>query len=854
MLVLRSRDPSLHDTHYMTQKASASFFRTSSSSSSSSSSQESSQVKSPVKRARTGTPADKSQTFQGHKGTELLEAAIPLALEAGTTSLSIVDCHPGQEDADSDADSDQLVLVLVKAMGQCETLALERFSLLSSDDLQSIFEYATDRGSLNQLSLSQVSNMDGPALAKLAGWLSKTRKLGQLRLGGLAPCDTTTCQQLAQALSASAVQALVLQDCAPRFLLGFLKAMNRLPKDTPLSLCQLDISYAIPGDAGGQASADGQMRRDEIDREVAALMRRFVGVRCATEVRIAPADTLTDVDVSPLDRSPEATSLTVGKDPRVTRIGEQLKVDQVRPDQYPSQGRVRCFLLDEDYVHDPRDEPDIIDWCVAVAASGLLSDSLLQWRRSSVYLQDSSEAKVLSAGITAAMEAGAKHIALVRSLPGHHPNAAGSWDLTFALIEAARRCESLTLKDFRLLMREQMSHFLEWSANDCSLDRLTLSGLPDMDVEAMNLLVRMVLRSHILHLSLDDVDCVVLTRFLALLHEHSQYHPMRLVRLDLSYTLSDKIEEHIARSLINDIDLQIGLLGSLHPQLDIYSKRFLVVLEDRPTSSGTDQPPPGGFNPAMTMHDESYRPATPPSNILELWGADALEPAREEPALQGIQWNPRVVRCPAFLADIAKGLGILWNTEESIRQSRLQALNLPAVPMRIALALTDDDPSKLKWIREINRGHRELWDATYAIHLEALAHGDMAAGAARAREDMQTIKEMEDLLVSRMAHELIRYVKRLREQNQLPSSQSIESLLSRHGDDPQRTIALAAFKLPQLIQELVHAGRFQQLHMWANTLKREDALPSLDAIQPLMDRYPEGPVAQALSRFRPSPV
>jgi hypothetical protein len=734
-------------------------------------------------------------TLRGSEGTFLLETVIPTGLEAGAKTLSLINCIPAAN-ADSDDDCDKLVMVLARATCSCDALALERFFLLSSLELRTFFEYAADRGSLSRLSLCDVSGMDGPALEQLAALLSASRKLEQLRLGGLQSCDARACNTLAQAIGTSAVRTLVLQDCDTRFLLGLLKAMNQLPEGTPISLAQLDISYAIPGDASGQATAGGQTQRDDIDRELSLLRRRFEGVKCDTEVRIANADTQGGAYAMPLDRLSESP------------LGEQA--DTIGPDQHPSQGP-----------------------------------------RSIAEFQNCGEANVLAADITAAVDAGAKHVTLTRCLPGPNPNTSDNAEkLAWGLIWAASRCHSLTLKDFRLLSREEMHLFLNQSYGNCSLTYLSLSGVSGMDMEAMGLLVRLVLRSAILQMHLAEVDSMVLMHFLALLKAHSKGEQLSLKRLDLSYTVAGNTNEHMsADEQVDNINMQVSLLKSCHDDLEINSKRFWVVSEDRPIVNGTDPLPPGHLHGGVSHTIQDDRPGTPPDSMVTFVSVDADKPPEPPSPRTGIAWNPRVVHRPGFLADIVRGLGMRWQAEES-STLQMRSLALEAALTRFAFALTDNEPSKLAWIRKLNRDHRRLWDATYATHLEALTREDMETSNRRARDDTAAIDEMEALLAANEASRLIEYVKQLREKNRLPPTQAIELFLSRHDDDPpRRTLALWALKPMKAMEELARENNEAQLRMWANTLRNVDALPSLKDLQSLIGQYPDGAVAHALYSF-----
>lgn len=231
----------------------------------------------------------KDLCLQGCVGPGLLEAVIPKAVRAGVTHLSLSDCVHGKYD-DSDDECDRLVQVLAQAACNCDALSLENVSLLSSGDLQSFLEFAGDRGGLTRLSLCRVSGMDDPALNQLAFLLTKSRKLEQLSLGELAPCTERTCSALAKAIADGTVKILNLQGCDPRFLIGFLTALNALPDGVFVPLTELNVSYVIPGDAAGKATADGQQQSDDIDWQIALLLSRHGGLRCDPTVQIVCVD------------------------------------------------------------------------------------------------------------------------------------------------------------------------------------------------------------------------------------------------------------------------------------------------------------------------------------------------------------------------------------------------------------------------------------------------------------------------------------------------------------------------------------------------------------------------------------
>lgn len=523
------------------------------------------------------------------------------------------------------------------------------------------------------------------------------------------------------------------------------------------------------------------------------------------------------------------------------------------PDQIPPHGRVRSYLTDKCYVHDVRDEPDIVDWCVKVGASTQLSDALSQWRRPSVCFQSGKVSHVLAAGITAALDAGAKHIALVRCIPRQASTDADNQDLVLALVRAASECDSLTLEDFHLLTPDEVGQFLDLAGGHCSLQALALSRVPGMNRVAMDLLVRLVLTSGILSLRLIEVDARVLACFLEALHQWSLSEPVCMKRLDISYVIAGEAEGRMtaqAQEQIDSINLLVGLLTSSLGELDIRSERSQVVLEDKPSGYGSGVPSQSRFNfsttltmlPSQPGTPSADNPGTPPENMVMLECIDTDEPPRQVPSHAGIEWNPRVVRRPQFLADICKGLGALWGAEESIMRRHLEALETAS--WRTAFALTDGEPSRLRWIREVNREHLDLWNDTYAKHLDALA-----------REDMQAIGRMEALLTKGETFALTRYVKQLREKDALPPAPAIESLLSRHDDNPAlKAIGLWAFKPIQAIEELASEGKADQLHMWANTLRRVDALPPFEQLGPLINRcldLARYDVVQALYSFQP---
>ncbi len=527
------------------------------------------------------------------------------------------------------------------------------------------------------------------------------------------------------------------------------------------------------------------------------------------------------------------------KPTRVSTIAGKLRADGVGPDQYPTQGRVRAYLSDEDHVHDPRDEPELIDWCVSVGATTLLSDGLAQWRRDSLRFQGTEVAQVLTAGITAALDAGAKRIAVARCLPGPRSNQAGNQGLVLALVRAVSECEALTLEDFRLLTPQEVCQFLDFAGGHCLLTQLSLSRVSGMGIDAMDRLVLLVLKSNVLCLCLGEADPDALAVFLATLGQLSEGENLCLTRLDISYAVAGDTEGRMtakAQRQSDDIDLQLVLLRSRHKGLEINAKRILVVPDDRPTRSDEpDRPQPAHSVSGMLLHISAYCPGTPPDHQVTLDPQFDLEcfdtdgPPGPHGPYRGIEWNPRVLRRPGFLADIGRGLAVRWLAEESLptrtMQPRVQALEMHSP--RIAYALTEGEPSTLRWIRTLDRDHRDLWDDTYARHLEALV-----------REDTQAIEEMDALLTGGATFDLIAYVEHLRARGQLPAADRIAALLKRHDDNPAlRTVGLWAFEPLQAIDELVGEGKIGQLQMWANTLKRVDALPPLEALQPLFHRY-----------------
>lgn len=565
----------------------------------------------------------------------------------------------------------------------------------------------------------------------------------------------------------------------------------------------------------------------------------------------------TSIEDSASPQSPSAFRLPdreSNKTTRVGKLGKLLLADGIKPDQYPTHGRVRAYLTDEDHTHDPRDEPDLIDWCVSVGATTLLRDGLLQWHRNSVTLQNTGVAQVLALGVTAALDADAKHIAVVRCIPDPRLNDAHKQDLVMGLVRAACECDALTLEDFRLLNSEEMRQFLDFACGHCSLTQLALSRVSGMDIDAMRQLAQLVTTSGVLSLCLGEVDPGVLVDFLATLLQMSEGGFMCLKRLDISYAVAGDTEGYMtakARQQSDDIDLQVELLKSRHDGLEVNARRILVMPDERPTGSEPDRQEQDHSFCGLTSRIELSAPGTPPErevvlnpsrDVLECFDTDMPPEPRRPP--RGIEWSPRVLRRPGFLADIGQGLGVRWLAEESLpdRILWLRLQTLETLAPRMASVLTDGEPAKLKWIREINRDHRDLWDATYARHLEALV-----------REDTQVIERMEALLMEGKTFELIRLVQRLRARDQLPAPERITALLTRHDENPAlRTVALWAFKPIQAIDELVEEGKIEQLHMWANTLRRVDALPPSEALQPLFDRHADrGDVMQALFCFLP---
>jgi hypothetical protein len=270
---------------------------------------------------------------------------------------------------------------------------------------------------------------------------------------------------------------------------------------------------------------------------------------------------------------------------RVTTIEWHLRADGVLPDQYPARGRVLAYLTDENHVHDPRDEPELIDWCISVGASALLSDALSQWHRDSVHLRNAEAAQVLATGIAAALDAGAKHITAARCIPGPRSNGAGRQDLVLALVRAACTCEVLSLEDFKFLTNDDMALFLDFAAGHCSLTQLSLNRVSGTGMEAMERLVTLVLQSSILSLCLGEVDPAVLKHFLAMLHQLSEV-PLSLKSLAISYCVEVGTEGHMTPQALEqseEIELQVALLKDRHPDLEVHTERIPIVRDDRPT-------------------------------------------------------------------------------------------------------------------------------------------------------------------------------------------------------------------------------------------------------------------------------
>lgn len=519
---------------------------------------------------------------------------------------------------------------------------------------------------------------------------------------------------------------------------------------------------------------------------------------------------------------------------RVAQIAKLLGQDGVKPHQYPQDGRVRSFLTNDKHVHDPRDEPDIIDWCVEVGASQLLSCLLPGWERKSVYFQK-AVADVLEAAIPAALAGGAQHIAVVRSLPNPDVNCFGSPKLVGGLVEAAAWCESLTLQDFGLLTSAELHRFLDFSRGRCALKDLSLCQVTGMDSEAMNLLARLMSSSTIQTLHLGEVDPCLVIDFLKALHRwttDASFQFLFLEKLDFTYAIAgDAAGRKTAEGerQIEEINLQIVLLKSMHQGLTIIPKRFVVVPELGRSGRGTL--PPDHFSSGITLTLQPRLPGTPPTGMVELHSADTHEPLWQAPARTGIEWNPRVLGSPGFLLDIAQGLNQRWQAEEStptrVMRNRSMVVAEKDISRRIALYLAEDgEPAKLSWIRALNEDHRGLWDSTYARHLEALA-----------REDMPTMKEMDALLRAGKTFDLIGYVQQLRERDQLPPPKEIDALRSRYVKHPGlKEIWLWAFHPVGAIEHLITEGRADELPGWSNTLRQVGALPPFEDLAPLISR------------------
>jgi len=542
----------------------------------------------------------------------------------------------------------------------------------------------------------------------------------------------------------------------------------------------------------------------------------------------------------------------------VAAIGRLLREDGVGADQYPTHGRIRSFLTDEEHVHDPQDEPDLIDWCVSVGASTLLGDCLSQWHRSSVCLQNTDAAQVLAVGVQAALDAGARHITVVRCGLGSQANGADHQDLVLALVRAASACDSLTLEDFHLLTRDELCRFLDFAVGHCSLMQLSMCRVSGMGIDAMERLVPLVMQSCVLSLHLGEVDADVLTSFLEALNQWPLSEPMSLACLDLSYVITGETSGRLAAQAIDNIlVLSTSLESRCHPNLTINCKRSPHERRDNPRGYGSDGPPKSSVNvttalilpPSPPSSLSADNPGTPVENMVVLEAIetdDALrtdELPREVPVMRPrFQLDSRVVRHPAFLADIVKRMVGFWHAEESITPSalrnRLHALETAS--SGIAFALTNGELTRLRWIRQVNREHLDLWNIIYQKHLGA---PDL--------EDRQAIREMEALLKEGKTFELIGHVQHLRAHDQLPAPEQITALLKRHDDNPVlRTVGLWAFRPIQAIGELVDEGKLTQLQMWANTLRRVDALPSSQALKPLFDRYVDrSDVTEALFCF-----
>ena len=181
----------------------------------------------------------------------VLEAAIAAALAGGTKHIAVVHCfHPAQADSFG---SPKLVDALVAAAAQCESLTLERFGLLTPDEVHRFLERAREGGCVLQcLTLNQVAGMDREAM-----------------------------ELLARLLPTSVIQELQLGEVDPVVLIDFLAALSRCTQGRFLALQTLGFSYSVVGEAAGRYSELGRLQVDEIEWQI-ALLKSLHDSRCKT--------------------------------------------------------------------------------------------------------------------------------------------------------------------------------------------------------------------------------------------------------------------------------------------------------------------------------------------------------------------------------------------------------------------------------------------------------------------------------------------------------------------------------------------------------------------------------------------
>ena len=532
--------------------------------------------------------------------------------------------------------------------------------------------------------------------------------------------------------------------------------------------------------------------------------------------------------ISPYNSPPSLPTLdqqsagTSADQSRVDCVTRTLNSDFGRNIPYPPSGRVRDFLLEKTYVHDPRDEPAIIDWCVQTGAAFLLCHLIGEWRRQDLCLQGGADHKLLTSAISHALKAAAVNLVIAnwasdpRDGSGDSDDDDGCDRLVMFLTRAACQCEALSLKHFSLLSSSDLCSFLALSSERASLSRLSLCDVAGMDdatlvalgsllstskkLEHLELgglppcsmsgtcsaLATALSASVVRTLSLQGCDARFLIDFLTALNELPDGTHIPLTQLDISCAIPGDAGGQASgdgQRQRRDIERQLSLLSSRHERLASIDTQVQVVSADEPPA------------PAL------------PQTLVD--------------------WSPRVVGSPRFVREISERL--CWQVDNPIKGQAHRLLPLPGnATLRITFHLANGDPLKLKrLLKRLNRAHSELWDDVYARRLEA-----------RAGQDTRVVNTIKELLMKGKAIDLAAYAARLRSSGRLPSPEALDFIQSTHVKTAFDWSSWNwAFRPARAIENLVSSGHTSSIPAWFLALRNVGALPSSEELEPLINLY-----------------